>query len=374
MMVNAWTSAINCARIYNEGLTGHRFSPTLPISYPKSLQLSVEDVWNGLFLYWLLSDCKENGIRLELEHGASSQALCLEPSLSARNLRMSGPGQDEWSHACDDCCWINDDDPSNPLCLRSVVVDGTDVKRITCEVHDCTNKLNSLRDFFCPDHQHLARYCVITSCKVIAQEGRRTCSDHQKIEDYKNQKNKAMFQLKHRLMHLQNTLPNAEFGSNDFNQDDDDEDDEEDDALCDGKADTGNQPRRARFSHRLTHNEELCVASCGVILGRATFFGSEAPNGVRMFLMGLFPTKRSLPGVIWHDNNCRIRAMLENDDDSYLRSYFDNSALPVDVFHFKSKHKETDIDCGKYCNPALWPELKAEDGNWRAQAQIEGTI
>lgn len=82
-------------------------------------------------------------------------------------------------------------------------------------------------------------------------------------------------------------------------------------------------------------------------------------------MMAIFPTKASLPGVIWHDNNCRIMAMLKNDEDPHLRSYFDGVALPVDVFHFKSKHKETDIECGQNCNPYLWPELRTEDGKWR---------
>jgi hypothetical protein len=37
----------------------------------------------------------------------------------------------------------------------------------------------------------------------------------------------------------------------------------------------------------------------------------------------------------------------------------------VDVFHFKSKHKESDIDCGRNCNPYIWPELHTGDGKWR---------
>jgi hypothetical protein len=84
-----------------------------------------------------------------------------------------------------------------------------------------------------------------------------------------------------------------------------------------------------------------------------------------MFAMSLFPTKQSLPGVIWHDNNCRIKAMLKNDTDDRLRTYFDDVALPVDVFHFKSKHKESDVECGQHCNPYIWPELRTEDGKWR---------
>lgn len=81
--------------------------------------------------------------------------------------------------------------------------------------------------------------------------------------------------------------------------------------------------------------------------------------------MHTFPTKRSLPQVIWHDNNCQIVRMLRNDPDPYLSSYFDDCALPVDVFHFKSKHKEGDIDCGNNCNPYIWPELRTDDDKWR---------
>lgn len=52
--------------------------------------------------------------------------------------------------------------------------------------------------------------------------------------------------------------------------------------LCDGKPETGNQKLRAQFGCKRSHNEELCVASCGVIFARQRFYGSEAPNGVRV--------------------------------------------------------------------------------------------
>jgi hypothetical protein len=56
--------------------------------------------------------------------------------------------------------------------------------------------------------------------------------------------------------------------------------------------------------------------------------------------------------------------MMQNDTDPYLRDYFKDCAMPVDVFHFKSKHKETDIDCNRYCNPYIWPELRNGE-KWR---------
>ena len=45
--------------------------------------------------------------------------------------------------------------------------------------------------------------------------------------------------------------------------------------------------------------------------------------------------------------------------------YFENCALPVDVFHYKCKHKKTDTWCTQHCNPALWPELTTPEGRWR---------
>lgn len=104
-----------------------------------------------------------------------------------------------------------------------------------------------------------------------------------------------MFQLKHRLARLKVSQPDNAFTqdalspghSTDLAQGSIAHTGDEDilveaTGLCTGKSDVGNKAPRARFGRRRTHNEELCVASCGVILGRATFYGSEAPNGVRV--------------------------------------------------------------------------------------------
>lgn len=45
-------------------------------------------------------------------------------------------------------------------------------------------------------------------------------------------------------------------------------------------------------------------------------------------------------------------------------THFERCALPVDVFHMKSKHKEADDFCNQLCNPALFPDL-IKDGKWR---------
>lgn len=48
--------------------------------------------------------------------------------------------------------------------------------------------------------------------------------------------------------------------------------------------------------------------------------------------------------------------------------------LPVDVFHFKSKHKESDEFCQK--NPSQWMELVGDNGEWvfNSSAAEQGNV
>ncbi|KAJ7744876.1 hypothetical protein B0H16DRAFT_1889524 [Mycena metata] len=386
MMVTSWTSATNCARTYNSGLSNEAIQPSLPATWSTSLELDVQDVWNAFFLYALLLDNQVHGTILHLSHTAPSQFERLRPALHERNLRMAGVGQPGWNHACNLCCSIYIDEDGNEYVVRSTVTDGITIGSPCCAVHDCLEPLVSVKHRYCTLHRALDKQCAVTTCERDSETGFRTCPDpeHRRLESYDYLQGKAMFQLKHRLERLKvsqthdslapgsSTSPNrmADEGDGDLMPElvdapqGDDEDDEgaaegpgadaDEDVeidvagICEGKPETGNKTVRARFGRRRTHNEQLCVGSCGVILGRATFYGSEAPNGVHEFWMKLFPTKASLPQVLWHDNNCRMVAMLKNDPEEYLRNYFDRCALPVDVFHFKCKHKEGDLDDGKW--------------------------
>ncbi|TEB19835.1 hypothetical protein FA13DRAFT_1646014 [Coprinellus micaceus] len=362
MMLNAWTSAGNCAQVYNTSIANTEFQHLLPARWLR-LKLDVELVWNALFLYWLLEDSLENGITLELEQKAN-HTIRLSKGLKERNKRFAGTGQPEWNHACDSCCWLSKDKDGVVGAVRSVVIDGISIGRPCCGHHDCPNPLPSVKSRFCYEHDHLNRRCCVTTCSAQVERGFQTCSNpiHRKLETWVHEQNKAMFQLKRRSAKAGAGAPQGAV------EEEDGEDEFEIDIIdihCEGKPEAGNCKVKARFGRRRTHNEELAVYSCGIIVGRATFYGSEAPNGVKLFLKGLFPTKRSLPQVIWHDNNCKIQAVLCADSDPTDLKYFEGSAMPVDVFHFKSKHKESDTACNEHCNPADWDELITEDGKWR---------
>jgi len=98
--------------------------------------------------------------------------------------------------------------------------------------------------------------------------------EHRELENFNSEKNKAMFQLKERLARLRTSQPRESIpdASDDIGQDEEVLIDI--DGVCDGRPEEGiqgNRTVRARFGRDALHNEELCVASCGVILGRATF-------------------------------------------------------------------------------------------------------
>ncbi|KAI0054519.1 hypothetical protein BV25DRAFT_1922614 [Artomyces pyxidatus] len=357
-MVCAWVSASNNARIYEleHGTVDTRF----PAHWPTSHILTVELVWDCFFLYGLLRDCEENATVLVLDN-AADQADRLRPALEARTMAMAGPGQELWNHACDLCCAMEEREGCFRA-IRAVVTDGVTIGRPCCGVHDCQEPLPTQRAHFCATHRSLSAICVVTTCDALAQPGHQTCllPDHRALEKQGIEARSAMFQLRKRLEHIKAVYP-----EDDTTRDGGVMDGEvmEVDAGgdCTGKPDAGNARPRARFGRRRTHNEQLCVATCGVVLGRATFYGSEAPNGVRLFLRALFPTTSSLPDVIFYDNNCQLKRHILRSDPN---NHFNRCALPVDVFHMKSKHKESDDFCGQNCNPAMFPDLMVA-GRWR---------
>src|SRR6266487_5911899 len=72
-----------------------------------------------------------------------------------------------------------------------------------------------------------------------------------------------------------------------------------------------------------------------------------------------------MPSHIFFDNNCSLAKHVKDDP------VFANVGLPVDVFHFKCKHSESDTFCQQNCNPALFPELFGPDGKgWYFNSSI----
>ena len=78
------------------------------------------------------------------------------------------------------------------------------------------------------------------------------------------------------------------------------------------------------------------------------------------FLHGLFPTTSSVPQVLFYDSACNLKKHIQTLGDHH----FDYCIMPVDPFHAKTKHKDSDTYCNQVCNAAQFPDLRI--GNkWR---------
>lgn len=125
----------------------------------------------------------------------------------------------------------------------------------------------------------------MVGCGRTAATGHLTCDDktHRAFEEEKVLANKAMFQLRARLRKMK--LP--ESGNVDISEGLDASDEVEEVVSVEQPSQpnpaSSKQPKlKARFGRRWTHNEQLFVRCCGIIISRATFYGSEAISGVKV--------------------------------------------------------------------------------------------
>ena len=239
-----------------------------------------------------------------------------------------------------------------------------------------SNPVVNTKNQFCLGHQYLELKCSIEGYIVATQKGWKTCnnpSHHQVKAAYKSV-SKAAFQLKARLQRTQVAHPDdaAEVIPHD--------DLFEAPNNNTGEAEEGSTKLRALFGRRRTHNEQIFVRPCGIIIARETFYGSETTPQVlvgfyylliysrlltvqfffQAMLDHVFPTPESQPSFAIYDTGCGLyKHSASQGHTLHLRM-----ALPVDPFHHKSKHKQSDIECQLHCNPAQFPELLRPDGAW----------
>ena len=140
---------------------------------------------------------------------------------------------------------------------------------------------------FCQLHSAQANICVIVGCEQLAIEGKRTCSDpiHQAVEATHLERSGAAFQLKNRIQRAQVAHPNDSnpvysadlVALTEEEVNDEEEFEEQNGGVFPGEEFSGLIPSnaepltpqrklRAQFGRKRTHNEQLIVAPCGVIM------------------------------------------------------------------------------------------------------------
>ncbi|KAK7022886.1 hypothetical protein VNI00_016873 [Paramarasmius palmivorus] len=381
-MVLGWFSATNGAHLYNQTLAMR--DEVLPPDWKIGKTIETAHVWDAFIINALLQDSIKRGKELEVPH-TGDQCDRFKAAMERRNCRIVEEGQEEIAHACDKCMRVTENDDGTFGKVQVLVCDGLSIGHPCCSVFRCTEALKKNSHRFCQSHAHLELVCSIVGCDEPVVEGRKTCADavHQKVEDKYYERGGVSFILRERyrrtnasvvaptnsvstsvdnvmVTDLQEEFSVGEDGdvrmmdpatSSSVGQAVDDLDE------CGAKkSEQGNRVLKAIFSQQRTHNEQIAVRPCGVIVGRATFHGAEAVSNIDLFLKALcnIPGFQKPEGFIY-DCACDLHQQRQGDP------WYDNVALCVDVFHFLNKHKVTHKHCQENCNPAMYPELMTDD-------------
>lgn len=79
-----------------------------------------------------------------------------------------------------------------------------------------------------------------------------------------------------------------------------------------------------------------------------------------------WPDKHLRPRISLYDNNCRLYIYSAANDETL----HEEIGLPVDVFHWKCKHKQSDDACSIHCNPYAFPQIRRDDDTWYFNSSI----
>jgi hypothetical protein len=238
--------------------------------------VTTEQVWDSFVILALLEDCQQQSKTLEVPHAGAQKDRFTEP-LHARNLRFRAHGQPELHHYCDKCLRVYE----NGKKVWVVVIDGVTVGCPCCTIHNCKIPLENNRHRFCPKHAAQNLICSIVGCDSPVVAESRACSDpsHQEVERIHTERGQARFQLKERLQRARVANPNdavAEETSAEGVVDD-----EAEDFVVGNSQQAEKKERiRAQFGRKRTHNEQIIVAPCGMIIARETFYGAEGVGSV----------------------------------------------------------------------------------------------
>jgi hypothetical protein len=109
--------------------------------------------------------------------------------------------------------------------IQTAHCDGDTIGHRCCKVHDCKIPLDSNRQHFCPDHQHMTLKCAVIDCPDTCATSFRTCSDvdHRALETAYFTRGKSLYKLRSRLKKAGVAVPANSILDGGYDDDDDDE-------------------------------------------------------------------------------------------------------------------------------------------------------
>lgn len=172
-------------------------------------------------------------------------------------------------------------------------MDGITIGHPRCAVDGYKLPLATARDRYCFEHRSSGSLCSIRGCEESIVMGKLTCANalHQAIENIYEVRGQSRFQLQERCQRAHVAHPVDSIAEErSLNDVADEEEVEEEFTVNDTATGAGvipttstNFPQlqvkkrlRAQFGRKRTHNDQVLVTPCGIILARETFYGAEA--------------------------------------------------------------------------------------------------
>ncbi|THU81897.1 hypothetical protein K435DRAFT_692663 [Dendrothele bispora CBS 962.96] len=351
----SWSSASNCARLYNSVLSNPNSRPKHPSWTERSFNLSAEHIWDSFTIMALLKRCERQQAPLFVPH-TGEQRDRFTTTMQICNDEIAKHGSENLYHFCDKCRLVKEVDGEYRQ-IQALVADGICIGRPRCayQMETCEQPLasNSLR--FCESHLAEVETCVVVGCLAPSGNGCLTCDDpsHRRLEKNRQIRGKACSGPEHSNQsttfvhddkHLESTFSNG----------------------CEADKSEDGPKLKAIFGRLRTHAELVFHCPCGIMVKRATCYKAESLCQMTELLFW-FHSHGFLPEVMFYDNNCRLYRYLAKR----FPDFKDMLALPVDVFHWKTKHKKSDDICSYECSPYSFPELRGpEDGSWAFNSSI----
>ncbi|KAJ7199613.1 hypothetical protein GGX14DRAFT_372934 [Mycena pura] len=359
------TSTANLARIYNTQLGR---TPIMMSTESALLpEIAQDTVMDAFFMNALLRRHMREDTCLILPHNTVHHEHRFDHAMDLCNIKMAGTGQPQYLHACHDCMKFLKRADGSTYYIRGGTTDGVTLGHPCCSQTNCQQRLLSSKDRFCETHRHLATQCHVIGCTSSAEASFITCAlvEHRvKETEMQKARQPAFDDLNRRLQKgevpqtprrrggrgrqttstLLSLISSEAFDDTDRSS-----------SIWDESVKGTGRQIRLRTTRRWTHNEQLFVLSCGVIVSRATFYSHEGPaSSIQDFLKITFPHPWLLPTHIFFDKACLLLKHLRAQGDTF----FDAVRLVVDVFHARNHHKEDDKFCNEHNNPALFAELR----------------
>jgi hypothetical protein len=147
-----------------------------------------------------------------------------------------------------------------------------------CSFVNCKTPLIRTTDHFCPIHNELNLECCVVGCSLPRTPRHSTCIDPQhRLFEQNFVDSRASG---HRTVRASRSAKTFDVGDN-------------------GNGLSTSRELRARFTRSWTHNEQLMVRPCGIIIGRATFYNSESLVAckVPVFPSGIFVEMNFSAGI-----------------------------------------------------------------------------